>query len=383
MASTSRRWKGEHVRRHLYPDFAWRAADAFSPVNALPVPLAEARVGLVTTAGAHLPDQEPFDVGCSAGDPTYRTFASATPLADLVLTHADYDTRRADADKNAVLPLDHLRPSRTRAGSAASRPPSTPSWGTSPTRGRWCTGPPPPWRAGARRRGGRPGAAGSDVTRLPAVRGAAPARLRWGGALHALGHPGRRDHGDRQALAGALRRPPVRPDVRGRRQPGDAAGGRGGDARRRGPDGRARHPRLGHRLDARRPAAAAAAQAAALTAAPRARHRTGAAGCRPQRRGVAGGSATAPARPVPDRKSCRPSSASPSSPAPASSVPPDQKSGRIPTKSTAAVPRASERRRFADQATSSSAKTRPRTPSGTAPWSVEANTTEPVEVFGP
>jgi D-proline reductase (dithiol) PrdB len=99
----------DHVRRNLYPAFAWRAADAFSPINPLRVPLADARVAFVTTAGAHLADQPPFDVDANAGDPSWRAFPSATPLADVVLTHGGYDTRRASADKNVVLPLDHLR----------------------------------------------------------------------------------------------------------------------------------------------------------------------------------------------------------------------------------------------------------------------------------
>jgi D-proline reductase (dithiol) PrdB len=98
-----------HVCRNLYPHFAWRAADAFSPPNPLRVPLTEARVAFVTTAGAHLIDQPPFDVDADEGDPSWRAFPSTTPLADVVLTHAGYDTRRASADKNVVLPLDHLR----------------------------------------------------------------------------------------------------------------------------------------------------------------------------------------------------------------------------------------------------------------------------------
>jgi D-proline reductase (dithiol) PrdB len=99
----------DHVRSRLYPDFDWVAFDAFSPYNRLRVPLAEARVAFVTTAGAHLPDQAPFDRQEKAGDPSYRAFPSGTPLEDLVLTHSGYDTRQATADKNVVLPLDHLR----------------------------------------------------------------------------------------------------------------------------------------------------------------------------------------------------------------------------------------------------------------------------------
>jgi D-proline reductase (dithiol) PrdB len=98
-----------HVRRNLYPDFIWRASDAFSPLNPLRVPLDRARVAFVTTAGAHLPDQLRFDVAAKAGDPSFRTFSSAMPLTAVMLTHPGYDTQQASVDKNVVLPLDHLR----------------------------------------------------------------------------------------------------------------------------------------------------------------------------------------------------------------------------------------------------------------------------------
>ena len=98
-----------YVRRHLYPDFRWRAHDTFSSLNPLRVPLAAARVAFVTTAGAHLPDQREFDVAAKPGDPSFRTFSSAIPLTDILLSHAGYDTRQASVDQNVVLPLDHLR----------------------------------------------------------------------------------------------------------------------------------------------------------------------------------------------------------------------------------------------------------------------------------
>ena len=110
----------DHVRARVYDAFEWHPFDRFSPYNPLPVPLPAARVAFVTTAGAHLPDQQPFATG-AAGDPSWRAFPTETPLADLVLTHAGYDTRRASADKNVVLPLEHLRDCRDegRIGSLA------------------------------------------------------------------------------------------------------------------------------------------------------------------------------------------------------------------------------------------------------------------------
>ncbi len=93
----------------IYADFRWRPYDDFSPYNPLRVPLSQARVAIVTTAGAHLADQEPFDIDSKSGDPSYRAFPSTTPLSDIQLTHTGYDTRRAALDPNVVLPLEHLR----------------------------------------------------------------------------------------------------------------------------------------------------------------------------------------------------------------------------------------------------------------------------------
>lgn len=99
----------EHVRSRVYPPFDWHPFDRLSPYNPLRVSLAEARVAFVTTAGAHLADQPPFDTTAEAGDPTWRAFPVETPLAEVELSHRGYDTRRAAADKNVVLPLEHLR----------------------------------------------------------------------------------------------------------------------------------------------------------------------------------------------------------------------------------------------------------------------------------
>jgi len=99
----------DHVRRRLYPDFTWRAYDVFSPLNPLSRSLSEARVAVVTTAGAHHRGDRPFDTGAAAGDPSFRSFPSDSRLAELTLTHGGYDTRRAGRDPNVVLPLDPLR----------------------------------------------------------------------------------------------------------------------------------------------------------------------------------------------------------------------------------------------------------------------------------
>jgi len=94
----------DHVRERRYPDFTWRAYDAFSPLNPLSRSLSEARVAVVTTAGAHHRGDRPFDTGAAAGDASFRTFRVETPLAELRLSHGGYDTRRAGRDPNVRLP---------------------------------------------------------------------------------------------------------------------------------------------------------------------------------------------------------------------------------------------------------------------------------------
>ncbi len=48
-----------HLRKRLAPDFEWLDFDQPSPRNLPAVPLRDARIGLVVTAGVHLPDQRP------------------------------------------------------------------------------------------------------------------------------------------------------------------------------------------------------------------------------------------------------------------------------------------------------------------------------------
>jgi hypothetical protein len=90
-----------HVRTKYLPDFEWTAFDTPSPRRAPLAPLAQARVGLVDTCGAHLPDQPP--VGTSGR-------AALVPVdADVVLTHPGYDTERAMRDPEVVHPAHTMQ----------------------------------------------------------------------------------------------------------------------------------------------------------------------------------------------------------------------------------------------------------------------------------
>ena len=68
--------------------------------------LRDAVFALVTTAGVHLREQEPFAL---EGDNTWRVIPGDVRSSDLMVTHAHYDHRHADEDINCVFPIDRLR----------------------------------------------------------------------------------------------------------------------------------------------------------------------------------------------------------------------------------------------------------------------------------
>jgi D-proline reductase (dithiol) PrdB len=61
---------------------------------------------LVTTAGVHLRDQQPYDL---SGDNTWRLIPGDLRADQLMVTHGHYDHRHADEDINCVFPIDRLR----------------------------------------------------------------------------------------------------------------------------------------------------------------------------------------------------------------------------------------------------------------------------------
>ena len=69
-------------------------------------PLSEGRLALVTTGGAHIPDQVRFDIDDPAGDCSYREIPK--DATDLTWTHA-YFRSDEGTDLDAVFPLWTLR----------------------------------------------------------------------------------------------------------------------------------------------------------------------------------------------------------------------------------------------------------------------------------
>lgn len=79
------------------------------PWTAVTKPLAESRIAIVTTAGVHHSDQNPFNMTDPDGDPSYRVLDSGRPAGDFIITHDYYDHTDADTDINIVFPVDRLR----------------------------------------------------------------------------------------------------------------------------------------------------------------------------------------------------------------------------------------------------------------------------------
>jgi hypothetical protein len=90
-----------HLRAGYLPEFDWMHYDAPSRRNPLPVPLGEARVGLVDTCGAHAEGTPPAG---SSGR------AVLIPLdAEVTFTHPGFDVERAARDPDVVHPTATLQ----------------------------------------------------------------------------------------------------------------------------------------------------------------------------------------------------------------------------------------------------------------------------------
>lgn len=98
-----------------YPRMAQHLMAAYQPLKAegtpwtpVKVPLTQARIALVTTAGVHHRNQPPFDMNDPDGDPSYRSIDAATIDDDYTITHDYYGHRDADRDLNVVFPVTLL-----------------------------------------------------------------------------------------------------------------------------------------------------------------------------------------------------------------------------------------------------------------------------------
>jgi D-proline reductase (dithiol) PrdB len=71
--------------------------------------LSRATVAIVTAAGVHGKDQEPFNIADELGDLSFRVIGAEADVAGLMVTHHHYDHTDADRDINVVFPIEPLR----------------------------------------------------------------------------------------------------------------------------------------------------------------------------------------------------------------------------------------------------------------------------------
>lgn len=88
--------------RKLVPEFEWLRFPKPSPRNQLPVSLRDARVALIGTAGAHLPEQP-------AMSPRGQVRFLPSDSTAIRFTHPGFDTERAARDPEVVFPLQSLQ----------------------------------------------------------------------------------------------------------------------------------------------------------------------------------------------------------------------------------------------------------------------------------
>ena len=93
----------------LYAQRADLVVNSAAPLALLSRPLRTCRVTLVTTAGMHLAEQEPFDMTDKNGDPSFREIPSSVRIEELIITHDYFPKADALADPNLVLPIEPLR----------------------------------------------------------------------------------------------------------------------------------------------------------------------------------------------------------------------------------------------------------------------------------
>ncbi len=75
--------------------------------------LSKTTVALVSAAGVHLEEQEPFNIADELGDLGYRIIPEDVDSSRLMVTHHHYDHSDADNDINVVFPIDALRDLKT------------------------------------------------------------------------------------------------------------------------------------------------------------------------------------------------------------------------------------------------------------------------------
>jgi D-proline reductase (dithiol) PrdB len=96
--------------KFLLRTYRWRRAEAVVAAR-LNRPVAQSRVGLVTSAGFVAAGETPFALDLEGGDCSFRTIAGDAGLDTLTMHHRSdaYDPAPIAGDPNVAFPLDRLR----------------------------------------------------------------------------------------------------------------------------------------------------------------------------------------------------------------------------------------------------------------------------------
>ena len=98
------------VQRRMLEFFPCMESDD-APWTPLTKPLGESTVAIVTTAGLHLRDDQPFNRDHPGGESTYRVLPSDSDPADIVQSHFSigFDRTAIYRDINVTYPIDRMR----------------------------------------------------------------------------------------------------------------------------------------------------------------------------------------------------------------------------------------------------------------------------------
>ena len=98
------------VQRQMLQFFPCMEADGV-PWTPLGKPLDECTAAIVTTAGLHLRDDQPFNRDHPGGESTYRVIPGDSDPADIVQSHFSigFDRTAIYRDINVTFPMDRMR----------------------------------------------------------------------------------------------------------------------------------------------------------------------------------------------------------------------------------------------------------------------------------
>ena len=98
-----------HDYATAFKTYPWPAFTS-TPWTPVRTPLAESRIGVVTTGGLYRAGVEvPFDGDGPEGDWSFRSIPSDAPIQALSIAHGHFAHEVAEADMNTIFPLDRLR----------------------------------------------------------------------------------------------------------------------------------------------------------------------------------------------------------------------------------------------------------------------------------